>query len=203
MQNKLQELTDKLYNEGLSKGRQEGEELLARARQEADKIVSDARAQASEIVAEAEKKAAELNSRAGNDVKMASQQAITAVRQQVENTIVTSSVNGPLKDLFSDKEYLKSLINTVVKAFQPAMAEGESLEVILPESARKELEGRFENEIRSILGSGVTVRFTKGSSEGFSIGPKDGGYRIGFTDEAFSSLISDYLRPATRKILFG
>ena len=32
MQNKLQELTDKLYNEGLSKGKQEGEELLAKAK---------------------------------------------------------------------------------------------------------------------------------------------------------------------------
>ena len=32
MQNKLQELTDKLYNEGLAKGKQEGEELLAKAK---------------------------------------------------------------------------------------------------------------------------------------------------------------------------
>ena len=35
MQNKLQELTDKLYNEGLSKGKQEGEELLAKAKAQA------------------------------------------------------------------------------------------------------------------------------------------------------------------------
>ena len=31
MSNKLQELTEKLYNEGLSKGKEEGEQLLARA----------------------------------------------------------------------------------------------------------------------------------------------------------------------------
>ena len=36
MQNKLQELTDKLYNEGLSKGKQEGEEILAKAKVQAD-----------------------------------------------------------------------------------------------------------------------------------------------------------------------
>ena len=29
MQNKLQELTDKLYQEGLSKGKEEGERILA------------------------------------------------------------------------------------------------------------------------------------------------------------------------------
>lgn len=32
MQNKLQELTDKLYNEGLSKGKQEAEEMVAKAK---------------------------------------------------------------------------------------------------------------------------------------------------------------------------
>ena len=32
MENKLQELTDKLYNEGLSKGKAEGEVLLAKAK---------------------------------------------------------------------------------------------------------------------------------------------------------------------------
>ena len=40
MQNKLQELTDKLYNEGLSKGKQEGEELLAKAKVQAEEIVA-------------------------------------------------------------------------------------------------------------------------------------------------------------------
>ena len=34
MQNKLQELTDKLYNEGLSKGKQDGEELLQKSAEE-------------------------------------------------------------------------------------------------------------------------------------------------------------------------
>ena len=42
MQDKLQELTDRLYEEGLSKGRQEAEELLAKARAEAKEIVSAA-----------------------------------------------------------------------------------------------------------------------------------------------------------------
>ena len=42
MQNKLQELTDKLYQEGLSKGKQEGENLVAQAKAEAEKIIRGA-----------------------------------------------------------------------------------------------------------------------------------------------------------------
>ena len=44
MQNKLQELTDKLYNEGLSKGKQEGEELLAKAKAQVDDMLARAQA---------------------------------------------------------------------------------------------------------------------------------------------------------------
>ena len=36
MQNKLQELTDRLYQEGLSKGKEEGEKLLFEAKAQAD-----------------------------------------------------------------------------------------------------------------------------------------------------------------------
>jgi V/A-type H+-transporting ATPase subunit E len=38
---------------------------------------------------------------------------------------------------------------------------------------------------------------------GFKISPKDGGYMLRFTDEEFTQLIANYLRPATKKILFG
>ena len=42
MDNKLQALTDKLYNEGLSKGKQEAEVLIAKARSQAEDIVAEA-----------------------------------------------------------------------------------------------------------------------------------------------------------------
>ena len=51
MQDKLQELTDRLYNEGLSKGRQEADALIAKAKAEAREIVDKANAEAKAIVA--------------------------------------------------------------------------------------------------------------------------------------------------------
>ena len=38
---------------------------------------------------------------------------------------------------------------------------------------------------------------------GFTIGPKDGGWFVSMTDETFSKLLAEYLRPVTRKLLFG
>ena len=53
MNNRLQELTDKLYNEGLSKGKAEGEALLAQAKEKAAAIVEEARKEAEAIVGKA------------------------------------------------------------------------------------------------------------------------------------------------------
>ena len=55
MDNKLQELTDKLYREGLSKGKEEGEAILAKAELKATEIVEAAQKKAEEIIKKAEK----------------------------------------------------------------------------------------------------------------------------------------------------
>ena len=69
MQNKLQELTDKLYKEGLSKGKQEGEEILAKAKVQADEIVAKAQAEAANILAAANKEAEDLKTKVQGDLK--------------------------------------------------------------------------------------------------------------------------------------
>ena len=84
MQNKLQELTDKLYNEGLSKGKQEGEAVLANARVQAAEIVENAKKEAAGIVAAARKEAENIRSKADGDLRIAAGQSIEATRQAIE-----------------------------------------------------------------------------------------------------------------------
>ena len=203
MQDKLQELTDRLYNEGLSKGRQEAEELLAKARAEAQEIVEKARSEAAAIVADAEKKAAETRTTVEGDLKMASTQTIAALKQQVENMVIAEAVAKPVGTALSDEGFVKELIQTVVRSFDAANPDGVSLDVILPAAAQKELEQAARNEILKNLSKGLEVKQVKGLANGFKIGPKDGGYQLSFTADDFTGLVGEYLRPATKKILFG
>ena len=95
----------------------------------------------------------------------------------------------------------KEIIKAVAEKFT---TEGPvDLALVLPESLKKELEPFATKELAKILGAGVEASFSKKVSGGFKIGPKDGGYFVSFTDETFSELIAEYLRPATKKILFG
>lgn len=203
MQDKLQELTDRLYKEGLSKGRQEADALLAKAKAEAKEIVDKANAEAKAIVAAAEKKAAETRTTVEGDLKMAATQTISAVQQQVENMIITQAVAKPVGTALSDDKFVKELIATVVKAFNAANPDGQELDVILPLQAKNALEQAFNNEMVKDLSKGIEVKNVKGLANGFKIGPKDGGYQISFTGDDFTALIGEYLRPASKKILFG
>ena len=201
MQNKLQELTDKLYNEGLSKGKQEGEELLAKAKVQAEDIVAKAQAEAAQIVAAAQKQADEIKSKVASDVKMAASQSVAATKKDIETLVVGKMTDEPVKKTLSSAEFVKELIQAVASKFT---IEGPvDLALVLPESLQKELEPFVTNELSKTLNAGVEASFSKKVSGGFKIGPKDGGYFVSFTDETFNELIAEYLRPATKKILFG
>lgn len=202
MQNKLQELTDRLYEEGLSKGRQEADALLEKARKEAQDIVAQAREEAEAIRADAEKRAVKIRNMVQGDIKMASTQTIAALRQQVENMVLTKAVAKPVGVALSDEGFVKDLIKMVVRSFNASNPDGIPLEVILPAAAQKELEQAYRNEIEKDLGAGIEVKNVKGLANGFKIGPKDGGYQLSFTADDFTGLVSEYLRPATKKILF-
>ena len=56
MENKIQELTDKIYREGVEKGNEEAQRLIGNAQEEAAKIVEEARKEAEAIVAAAIRK---------------------------------------------------------------------------------------------------------------------------------------------------
>ena len=201
MQNKLQELTDKLYNEGLSKGKQEGEEILAKAKVQADEIVAKAKAEAAAIVAAANKDAEDLKTKVQGDLKMAAAQSVAATKKDIETLVVTKMTETEVKNALTSAEFVKEVILAVAKGF--TTEDAADLEVVLPESLKKDLEPFVKSELGKVLKGNVEASFTKKIAGGFTIGPKDGGYFISFTEETFNALISEYLRPATKKILFG
>jgi len=201
MQNKLQELTDKLYNEGLSKGKQEGEELLAKAKSQAEEMIAKAQAEAAQIIAAAQKQADELKAKTASDIKMASAQSIAATRKDIETLIVGKMTDDAVKKALTSAEFVKELIKAVAEKFT---TEGPvDMNLILPESLKKELEPFATKELAKILNAGVEASFSKKVAGGFQIGPKEGGYFVSFTEETFSQLIAEYLRPTTKKLLFG
>jgi V/A-type H+-transporting ATPase subunit E len=203
MQNKLQELTEKLYSEGLSKGKKEAEDLIRRAKSEAEEIISKANEEAGIILAKAGKEAEDLKIKVINEIKLGAKQSVNALKTEIETLILSKTVGEPLKNSMSETEFIKKLLISAVSAFRPENAERNTLSVILPESLKKELDGFVESEIKKNLKANITVTFDNKLVNGFRIGPKEDGYVISFTDADFRELFGEYLRPKTREILFS
>ena len=202
MQNKLQELTDKLYKEGLAKGKQDADTLLEEARALAAKIVEDAKEQAAKIISNAENTADDIRTRTEGDIKMASTQAMSALRQQIAGLVEAKAIGSKVDDALADKAFIGKLISTVAGAFK-ADGAAASLDVILPEGMKGQLQDFLANNIDKTLAAGLSFGFSDDFAEGFRIAPKEKGYYIDFSDDTFKSLLGEYLRPATSKILFG
>lgn len=200
MPNKLQELTDKLYNEGLSRGKAEGEQILGEARKKAEELIEKARSEAESIIADARKNAEDLKSKSESDVRMAAEQSIQATKKDIEELIVAKMVS-PAREALSDVDFLKGIISSVAEKF--SAQEACDLKVILPEKLKDEMEPWIGSELAKILGGGLEAGFSKKIQGGFTIGPKDGSYFVSLTEESFRQLIAEYMRPVTRKILFG
>lgn len=198
---KLQELTDRLYNEGLSKGKEDGAALLAQAQAKSDEIIKAAKKEAAGIITKANKEAEDMKIKVEGDLKMAASQAIQATKKDIENIIVTGLCDENISKTLSSADFVKDILKAVAEKFNAEQAL--DLNVILPDSLKNSLEPFVKNELSKTLKGSIKAEFSKKISGGFNIGPKDGSYFVSFTDETFKELISSYLRPTTKKFLFG
>lgn len=198
MSNKLQELTDKLYKEGLSKGKEEGEKILADAKAQAEAIIEAAGKEAADIKTTAVAEAESLKSKVQSDLKAGAEQCLQAAKKDIENLLVNAVTST---DSLGESGFLKEIIRTVAEKF--SASEATDIALILPEKLQSELEPWIKGELASILKGEIQASFSKKVNGGFTIGPKDGSYYISLTDETFRELIASYIRPVTKKLLFG
>ena len=198
---KLQELTDKLYNEGLSKGQAEGEKILADAKARAAEIVDGAKAEAARILSDAEAKAADLRSKTESDIRMASSQALQATKKDIEDLLVSAVSADKVGTSLSDPDFLKEIIRAIAGQF--SASESKDIALMMPAALQDKLEPWVSSELAKAVGGGIKAGFSKKIAGGFNIGPKDGSWFVSLTDETFKDLIAEYMRPVTKKILFG
>jgi V/A-type H+/Na+-transporting ATPase subunit E len=203
MNDKLQELTQRIYNEGLEKGKKEAEQLVAQAKQEADEILKLAHKEAEKLRSEAKKEADELSKNVNSELSLSAKQAISAIKQQITEVLVTKAVDQSIEKAFDDKDFVKSIISQILTNWGKADATNKEVILSLPGKDRKLLEDHFLSKVAKEIKTGFELNFEEGIRSGFTIGPKDGSYKISFTEQDFGNFFKQYLRPRTTKLLYG
>ena len=202
MENKLQELTQKLYNEGVDKANAEAEKILAEAKAEAEKLKLNAEKEAQKIIENAEQKSVEIKKNVDAELALASKQTMREVKQKITDAIVSKVIDEPMKKAFDDAKFVREIIETVVKNWNPQKNEAIDLSVLLPVDLKDEFEKFFTAKTGKELNASLELSFTDSIKGGFKIGPADGSYKISFSEEDFENFFKSFLRPKTIEMLY-
>lgn len=198
----MQALTDKLYQDGLSKGKEDGERLLQEAKAQASRIVESAQEQAKEIVEKARKEAEDLKNNTLTEIKITSRQMISTLKEEVENHLMQRSLAPALHSAMEQVEFVQLVIVKAMECFKPAEHNGLSLELLLPEDYRNRFDKFLEGQLGADLKAGLEVKFDGELKGGFKIVNKTEGYQLSFTEEDFMALFEEYARPRIKQLLF-
>lgn len=199
MNEKLQELTDKIYQEGLEKGKIEAEEIVAKAKSQAEGIVKSAKEEAEQITHKAEEDAAETRKKTESELRMSANQAITSLKQTMMEIVVDEAVKEAVDKSFDDNDFVKSLMLKMAENWDKIEKKGKDVMFFLSEKDHEKLGEYLKKKAASVIKGGIDIDFEEGIKSGFRIGPKDGSYKLSFTDEDFHRFFAQYLRPRTRK----
>ena len=202
MENKLQELTRRLYDEGLENGRAEADKMVAEAKQQAEQIVAEAKAPAPAIVKQAEDKAEDVGKNTMTEIALAGKQAVAKIKSEIASMIIAKSTSEGVKQAGMDPAFVKEMLLAVAKNWNGSDSGKVELQALLPEDTRNTLDAAFASSAQELLAAGIEVGYSKSVKTGFKVGAKDGGYYISFSDADVEALLGEYLREKVFQLLF-
>ena len=195
MENKIQELTEKIYAEGVEKGNVEAARIVEEAKAKAADIVINAKAEAEAIVAAAEKKAAELEEHSRSEIKLYGTQAVSALKSEAADIITDNIAKAAAKE---------AIAGDTIKALLVKIAERWSVDepVVISTAEVEQLKAYFAKNAKALLDKGVTIEQVNGKKTQFSIAPADGSYKVNFGEGEFEAFFKAFLRPQMVELLF-
>ena len=196
MENKIQELTDKIYREGVEKGNEEARILIAKAQEEARKIIEEAHKEADSIAATARKSADELAENTKSELKLFAGQAVNALKSEIATLVTNKIVSADVKAFAANKDFLNAFI--VALASKWSVNEP----IVISTADAEGLKKYFATQAKDLLDKGVKIEQVNGIKTLFSVSPADGSYKVNFGEDEFMNYFKEFLRPQLVEMLF-
>ena len=193
---KIQELTEKIYREGVEKGQAEADRIVEEAKYTAEQIIAEAREQAKGIEAQAQKKAGELDANTKSELKLYTSQALNALKSEIANVLTDKISKDAAANLAANKDFLGQFAVMLASKW----ADNEA--VVLSSSEAESLKAYFAAQAKELLEKGVTINKVNGKETMLTISPADGSYKVNFGKEEFEAYFKNFLRPQLVEMLF-
>ena len=196
MDSKIQELTEKIYREGVEKGNAEAGRIVADAKDKESRMLGEARTEADAIVEQARREADELRKNTEAELRMYAAQAVEALKTEVADLVTDRVVKENVKAATADADFMRQMMLEIAREWTKNGA------ISIQTSDAKALTSYFQANAVDLLNQGVTIEEVNGRKTSFSIAPADGSYKISFGEEEFITYFKEFLRPQLIDILF-
>ena len=196
MNTKLQELTDKIYLEGIEKANEEASGILSEARKSADEILTKARDESAKILKSADEKSNELMKNTRAELKLFAQQSVNALKSELTNIICGTIVSDAVKAAGTDKDFMQKMLLNLVEGL------AKDQQVVIEANDAGALTKYFESNAKALLNKGVTIKEVNGIKAEFTVIPAEGGYKLTFGEDELIAYFKEFLRPKLVEMLF-
>ncbi len=198
MSSQIQELIDKIKNDGIQQAQDEAARIEKEAQDKAAQIIHEAQKEAESLVLQAKDEVQKMEEAAKTSLQQASRDMLLQLRKNIEKTLqklITTEVSGAL----TADRLAQIITDVVVQTAAEAKDHGVAIEVN-PQTA-EELKGGVLKKLQDSVKAGVRLEGTDEVSGGFTISYDDGKSSFDFTDESLAQFLAAHLNTQIADIL--
>jgi|LakMenEpi03Aug12_release.lakeMendotaPanAssembly.Ray.scaffolds.fasta_scaffold00182_41 V/A-type H+-transporting ATPase subunit E len=209
----VQDLINRLHDEGVASGQSEAERLLAEARVRSMEMLDQAKSEAESIVNKARLEAESISNNGKEALRLASRDCILRIREACDDEF-RNRLKRMVQHKLSDPKLLEKVILEIAAKVRPDSSQGRVQLLLSPASVSAEA---LEKEVAKVQPGSLTD-FVLGLSadilrEGLTFGVSDdpspsvriqltqNDVQFELTDETITSLLMQYLIPRYRAVL--
>lgn len=206
----VQDLVNRLREDGIAEGRREAELLVEEARRKAAMIVEEAEMEAAKIRAEALDASKQTRKSADEALRLAVRDSLLRLRMEVEDRFA-GRLGRLIAQRLQDTEFVDQLILAIAGNAAP---KDRAAQIQLPATMASTADGEGRDDLKDVdsvvrgltgemLREGITLSVSNDLEAALSIRVGEEGLEIQLDDRSLTELLGQHLLPRFRSLLDG
>jgi V/A-type H+-transporting ATPase subunit E len=196
MPEELQELIEKIHQEGVKAAEDKAGDIEAEAKRQAEEIIKKAGKEADKIISDAKDEVSRMRRSGEESLKQAGRNVVISLKKEITSILDRLIALRVREGLSSDA--MSKIIPSLIKNYR---GEKGAIVVTLNKKDLKDMEKSFLSKLKAAAKKGITLRGSEEIQGGFFISYDSDKSHYDFTDKSLAEYISSYLKPALGELL--
>lgn len=191
MSEQIQELINKIKDEGFQAAQTKAQEIETQAQAKADALIEKASANANKMIDDAKAAIDKMQAASKNALEQASRDVLLNLRKEI-NVVLKSLVMRDVKKAMSE-DVLSACILAAVKGFFDQQQTSDGIVAVLSSQQLAALKDGFMKKLQDQIKQGLTFESSEDIDQGFMISFDKGSSSFDFTDASLADQLCLYL----------